>query len=263
MPTNRHEELSRSGNPAPDQSRQLALQCAAAFAVLSIVWPLYSIRNEPLPWQMTAFAIGLVAFIVATITKQQWWWKLIHASFAPLAYEATLLSINPNLFLAAALAIYLVYRGAISGQVPLYLTNTATSEAIAEIAKNTSPLRLIDLGAGIGSVAHFLAKRRSDAQITGIENAPATWLIGYLRSLRLKNCRWRYQDLWQTNLAEFDIAYAFLSPAPMPELWKKIQREMRSDTLLISNSFPVPGVEPICIVEVADQRHTKLYCYQL
>ena len=41
-----------------------------------------------------------------------------------------------------------------------------------------------------------------------------------------------------------DVVYAFLSPAPMPRLWEKVQREMRPGTLFISNRFIVPGVKP-------------------
>jgi hypothetical protein len=42
-------------------------------------------------------------------------------------------------------------------------------------------------------------------------------------------------------LAGQDVVYAFLSPAPMKQLWAKAQAEMTPGSLFVSNSFPVPG----------------------
>ena len=242
--------------------RQLALQCAAAFAVLSLAWPYYGIRNESMPWMATALAIGGAALLIAMVTRQPWWWTLIHAVFAPLAWAVAALSIDPGWFLLAFMLMLLVYRGAIAGQIPLYLSNTATAAAIAAITVERSGMRLVDLGAGIGSVLRLLARARADALFTGIENAPATWLAGYISTVGLANCRWCWGDFWHANLAEYDVVYAFLSPAPMPALWKKVVREMRPGSLFISNSFAAPGIEPSGIVEVNDARETRLYCYQ-
>ena len=50
--------------------RQLALQFAALMAVLSLAWPYYGVRGEPLPWGHVALAIGIVAALLATFLKQ-------------------------------------------------------------------------------------------------------------------------------------------------------------------------------------------------
>lgn len=242
--------------------RQLALQGAAAFAVLALVWPYFAIRGESLPWMAIAPAIGGVALLISVVTRQPWWWTLIHASFAPLAWGVAALSIDPGWFLLAFMFMLLVYRGAISGQVPLYLSNTATAAAVSALTAERTGMRLVDLGAGVGSFLRSLAKARQDALLTGVENAPATWLAGYIWTAGLANCRWRWGDFWHANLAEYDVVYAFLSPPPMSALWEKVIREMRPGSLLVSNSFPVPGVEPSCVVEVNDPRETRLYCYQ-
>jgi hypothetical protein len=249
--------------PQRPHLRQLALQLAAAFSVLSIAWPYFGLRNEALPWPTTALVIGCTAFLFATFTRQPCWWIVIHALFAPLAWWISTLGIDPGWFLLALILLLLVYRGAISGQVPLYLSNRDTAEAIAELTAERQGMRFVDLGAGIGSVLIPLAKTRLDAHMAGIENAPATWLVGYLRTIGLTNCNWRWGDIWQANLAEYDVVYAFLSPVPMPALWEKVQREMRPGSLFISNSFAVPEIQASQVVEVGDARQTLLYCYQL
>lgn len=242
--------------------RQLAVQCAAAFIVLSLAWPYFGIRNESLPWPATAVAIGGVALLIASLTRQPWWWRWIHALFAPLAWGIAELSIDPGWFLLAFFLMLLVYRGAIAGQIPLYLSSKETAAALAVIVSERKGMRFIDLGAGVGSILCPLANSHADAQFVGIENAPATWLTGYLRTARLANCRWRWGDFWRISLAEYDFVYSFLSPAPMQALWKKVEREMRPGSLFVSNSFPVPGVEASRVIEVNDQRKTRLYCYR-
>ncbi len=244
------------------QLRQLALQFAAMLAVLSLAWPYYGMRNEELPWPQTAFAIGAVALLLAASTRQPWWWLAIHALFAPLAWCVAALAIDPGWFLLLAVLLLLVYRGALSGQVPLYLSNPDTAAALAELTADRAQLRFLDLGAGIGSVLRPLAMARPDALFTGIENAPATWLVGRLRTTGLANCEWRWGDIWQTRLADHDVVYAFLSPVPMPALWEKVKREMLPGSLFISNSFTVPGVEPSAVIELDDARQTRLYCYE-
>jgi hypothetical protein len=139
------------------QIRQLALQLAATLAVLSLAWPYYGIRNEDLPWPQTAFAIGGVAVLFATLSRQPWWWRLMHAFFAPLAWSVSRLAIDPGWFLLSFCLLLLVYRGALTGQVPLYFSNRRTAAAIAELTADLREMRFLDLGAGIGSVLIPLA----------------------------------------------------------------------------------------------------------
>jgi hypothetical protein len=243
--------------------RQLALQLAAVVAVVSLAWPYYGVRDENLPWPQTAFAIAAVATVFASLTRQPWWWRIMHALFAPLAWAVFQLAIDPGWFLLAFMGLLLIYRGALTGQVPLYFSNRQTAAALAALTADRRPLRFIDLGAGIGSVLIPLARSRPDAHFSGRENAPATWLVGRLRSARLGNCDWRWGDLWRSDYADYDVVYAFLSPVPMTALWDKLRREMRAGSLFISNSFAVPGVAATSVIEVDDRRQTRLYCYQL
>jgi len=255
----------QSGDESPPvfhfHLRQLALQGAAVFIVLSLAWPFFIIRNTPLPWFALALAIGGIALILATVTRQAWWWRAIHTLFAPLSWCVNSLSIDPGWYLLALILLLLAYRGALTGQIPLYLSNSSTSNALAEIVAQQHATHLIDLGAGIGSILSPLAKTCRNVEFTGVENAPIIWLAGYLRTLGIKNCLWRWGNLWDIDLGNYEVVYAFLSPAPMTELWRKVEREMRPGSLFISNSFPVPDIAPTRIIEIGDNRQTRLYCY--
>ena len=48
----------------------------------------------------------------------------------------------------------------------------------------------------------------------------------------------------------------------MPDLFGKAKHEMKSGSLLISNTFDVPGHRADETVEVADRRRTRLYLWR-
>ena len=73
------EEVALAGS-------QLALQAAAVICVLSLAWPYFGWIAQPLPWRETSFAIGGVAFVFATLARQPWPWRILHAAFMPLAW---------------------------------------------------------------------------------------------------------------------------------------------------------------------------------
>lgn len=244
-------------------ARQLAIQFAALFAVLCLAWPYFGVTGELLPWRETSLAIGGVALLLATASRQPSWWCVIHAGFAPLVWLTLQAEIDPSWFLAAFVILMLVYRGALAGQVPLYLSNAPTIEAVGDILAARPPGRFVDLGAGVGTTLIPLASQFPDWQFIGVENAPLTWLTGALRGGGLNNLSWRWGDLWKTSTADADVIYAFLSPAPMPSLWEKLQAEMPAGSLFISNSFPVPDVEPDEVIEVACTPARSLYLYRL
>lgn len=242
--------------------RQFALQGAAVILVLSIAWPYFGWKAEAMPWLETSLAIGGTALLFATLSRQPWWWRVIHAGFMPLVWYTHTLAIDPGWFLLGAILLLLVFRGALSGQVPLYLSNRQTVAALSDLLAERNAASFLDLGAGLGSTTVPLADNFADKQFTGYENAPLTWLVGRFFSLGRPNIHWRWDDLWQARLGEFDVVYAFLSPAPMPRLWEKAKAEMKPGSLFVSNSFPVPGATPDRIIEVDCTPARPLYCYQ-
>ena len=246
--------------------RQFAIQAAAAILVLSLAWPYYGWQVQAIPWAVTCYSIGCVAFGLAFLSRQPWWWRMIHLLFMPAIWSTLQLQIDPAWFLAAFVGMLLIYRGALSGQVPLYFSNRATVSALSELVEQRlgdAGGALADLGAGIGSTLITLSDRMPQVTCTGVENAPLTWLVGRVLAMGRPNLAWRWEDLWQVELADYDIVYVFLSPAPMARLWDKAQREMLPGSLLISNSFPIPGLTPDGIIEVDCLPPRPLYCYEI
>ena len=121
---------------------------------------------------------------------------------------------------------------------------------------------LLDLGCGFGGVLRQLAGLRPDAKLDGVEIAPLPALVAWLRLHGVSQCRVRRGDFWRLDLSQYDLVYAFLSPAPMAALWEKVRREMRPGTVFVSNSFAIPGEEASLTVPL-DARGARLYVWRL
>lgn len=172
------------------------------------------------------------------------WWAIINVSFAPAVQAALTLEFSPLWWLGAFLTLMLVYWSTFRTQVPLYLSNAATLRALVHVLPEKKNFRFVDLGCGVGSVLKGLAHLRGNGDYHGMETAPLPCLAAWWRLRREKHCHVHRRDFWKENLAEYDVVYAFLSPAPMPRLWEKASREMRPGSLFVSNRFIVPGVAP-------------------
>ncbi len=214
-------------------------------------------------WQFPlalALLQGLSSALIALWQRAPRWWLPIHLAFAPLAVVVHGFAIPPGWFLGAFLLSLLVFWRTDRSQVPLYLSNRRTAAALAALLPVTAA-RVIDLGCGDGRLLRHLAAARPDCSFVGIEHAPLPWLLARLRSRGVDNLTVRRGDFWPEPLQAYDLVYAFLSPAPMPRLWRKALAEMAPGALLVSNSFAVPDVAPDRVIEVDDRRATCLYLY--
>lgn len=248
--------------------RQLALQLAALLCVLTLALPYYGLSGESLPWGPVAGFTGILAGLFAWWSGQPRWWWLIHALFAPLAWLVSRLAIDPGWFLLAFILLLLVFRGAASGQVPLYLSNGATARTLIDLVSTAPPgpggdRLVVDLGAGLGSVVAPLARALPEDRFLGVENAWLTWWLGHWRCRPLRNVQFQLGSLWDCPLSDAQVVYTFLSPVPMAELWEKARQEMAPGSLFVSNTFEIPGVAPEQVITVNDGRATQLHCYRV
>lgn len=239
---------------------------AAAVAQLGGLAVAAALATAVLPDRLSqpqAFAIvqGVAAALIALAQRVPPWWLAIHAGFLPLAVLASRLGLPSWIWLGGFILLLLVFWRTDSSRVPLFLSNATTRAAVTDLLP-ALPANVLDLGCGDGALLAQLARARPDCRFVGYEHAPLPWLWASLRCRRLPNVSIRLGDFWPHALGGYDLVYAFLSPAPMPRLWAKAGAEMRPGALLVSNSFAVPGAPPERTLELADPRHTRLYCYR-
>jgi hypothetical protein len=190
------------------------------------------------------------------------WWRWIQF-FIPIGlYLGVLIQFDPIWALAIFVIVWLVFANAFKERVPLYLTNDTTREALKALVKKRRKVRFLDLGCGLGGNVAYMSQLKGVAESHGVETAPIPYLISKLVT-GLRGGQTFAMDMWKTELAYYDVVYAFLSPEPMPKLWEKVKDEMHSGSVFVSNSFAVPDVEPTEIWELDDSRKTVLYIYRL
>jgi hypothetical protein len=206
---------------------------------------------------------GVLAAGFGAALRSERWWIVIHLLFSPALILALRLDLPPGLYLAVLAGLTFVFWTTFRGEVPLFLSNRATAEAVLDLLPQAAGLRVIDLGAGTGGLLRRLARARPDAHFTGIEHAPLPYLVARLNARGLANLVIRHGDLWRQPLGGQDVVYVFLSPRAMPRLRDKARAEMPSGALLVSNSFPLPDLAPEQVAEVPDRRGTRLYCYRM
>jgi hypothetical protein len=206
---------------------------------------------------------GLLAAMLGTCLRLPTWWIPLNSLLIPAAVVVHRLGLPPSLFLAGFVLLALVFWTTFRTRVPLYLSSRSAGEKLAELLPDAAEVRLLDLGCGFGGLLLQLARLRPLARFEGVEIAPLPALVAWLRLRRVPECRVRRGDLWRLDLAQYDVVYAFLSPAPMPALWDKVRREMRPGTLFVSNSFPVPGVGPDGVIALAGRGARNLYVWHL
>lgn len=209
-----------------------------------------------------AFVQGIVAAGISWVLGMKAWWLPIQFLFVPGMVAGLSLDIKPSWYLFAFLTLLAVYWSVFRSQVPLYLSSRVAWQAVAEILPDKSGVRLIDLGSGLGGLLAFLGKARPQGRYVGIEAAPLPFLLGWLRCAA-DSSDMRFGSFWKHDLSGYDVAYAYLSPVPMGELWDKVKAEMLPGSLFVSNTFAVPGVKPERMVQVDDFHGSVLYIYRL
>ncbi len=233
--------------------------------------------------QALAFLV-LVAVARLGLRFPSWVWVLMQAVLA--VFLSRWLDLNPRwilmqaalpflvralwgapipawVYLVLFLGLALVFGGGLLSRVPLYHASHDAWGKLEGLLPGPSGLHFVDLGCGFGGPVAHLARARPDGIFVGVEASPFTWLVAWLRCLLRPNAHIRLGSLWRTDLAEFDVVYAFLSPVPMPALWAKVRREMKPGSRFISHSFEVPGETPHRVIPVKGRDGARLLVFDL
>lgn len=213
------------------------------------------------PWLFVLVQSLASALVVKKGFRLPHWLVTISVLLPPLVYLSFSSLSSGTPYGVAFVVLALTFSHTLKERVPLYLTNALTSKALREIAQKTEARTFLDLGSGTGGVVRALST--PTLKSFGVESAPALWVVSSLYSRLSGRGRILRKNIWKTELSDFDMVYAFLSPAVMEELWVKVKKEMRPGSLFISNSFMVPGIGPSEVIELQDARRTKLFLYRL
>lgn len=238
--------------------RRLSPALASLIITLAGWLPLLPLLAMDWPLANLVFMQGVAALLLSRWFGLPGWWQVINAGFFPLLWLVYQADIQPFWFLAGFALLALTSLGSLKTRVPLYLSSRRAVEAVASRAP--AQARVLDLGCGLGGWLSGLKTIRPDLALAGVEMAPLNWLASRLRLNGRATVR--LGSLWSESLTDYDIVYAYLSPAPMAELWRKVEREMRPGSLFISNTFAVPGIEADETIELHDLSQARLLIWR-
>jgi hypothetical protein len=223
----------------------LVIQCTSFLIVFMAMPWMHAMVGITLPVVLTALLQGAFAAAVSYWLRLARWWLYIQFLFPCAVIAMQSLQLPSVFYLTVFILLAGLYWSTFRTQVPFYPSNQLTWDAVAALLPQSRGLQFIDIGSGMGGLVLDLAARRPDSDISGIEVAPLAWLVSLLRA-RISASRAHFVrgDYERLNFGQYDVVFAYLSPAAMPRLWYKAQAEMRSGTLLLSYEFAIPDVHP-------------------
>lgn len=248
----------------PVSLQSLVIQCIALL-LAALLSPLlqFLFSYQPALWQL-ALGQGCAAAVLSRIWQQPAWWPPLHFAFFPAIFLAQQVSIPAEVYLGAFLLLVLFYWSTFRTRVPLYLSDRKAWQAMTSLLPEAQAFRFIDLGSGLGGVPFYLEQRFPQGRFFGTEIAPAPWLISRLRAwYKRSRVVFMRRDYAAINLSEFDVVFAFLSPAAMPDLWQQVQAQMRSGSLFVSLSFAINTRQPDQVVNLAEGARHTLYVWKM
>jgi len=242
----------------PPVLRALLAQALAFAALVALIR--LGLRFPPLGWVLLQAVLAVFLSRWLDLGPR---WAFMQAALPFLVRALWEAPIPAWVYLLLFLGLALVFGGGLLSRVPLYHASEDAWEKLEDLLPDRPRLRFVDLGCGLGGPVAHLAKARPDGVFVGVEASPLTWLVAWLRCLPLRNASIRLGSLWRVDLAGFDVAYAFLSPVPMPALWAKVRREMPPGTRFISHSFEVPNETPHRVLPVKGRDGARLLVFEL
>lgn len=233
--------------------RALCAQVLAFGAVLTLAFILPSLIGVSLTIAAAALVQGVVAAVLARIFRMATWWLLIQFVFPVALVTLGALQLPSSIYLVAFLLLLVLFWSTFRTQVPFYPSTAVVWGAVAELLPKGKRLRVIDIGSGFGGFVMYLAERHVESAVVGIELAPLPWLCSLFRG-RLSGSAGRFVrgDYNDVDFGDFDVVFAYLSPAAMPALWRKATIEMRKGALLLSYEFVIPGVDADIVIHPSE-----------
>jgi len=146
--------------------------------------------------------------------------------------------------LFALLVLFLVL--AFVTGAPYVPSTDPVSHAMIRFARLKKGKKIYDLGSGDGKLLFLAANEGADA--TGFEINPFLVLLTFFKSLRSPykkhiHCQWK--NFWTAPFSDADVVFVYLLPWRMETLEKKLMKECKKETRIISNSFIFPHLKKI------------------
>jgi ribosomal protein L11 methylase PrmA len=124
-------------------------------------------------------------------------------------------------------------------------------------------MKFLDLGCGDGRVVMSVAKEYG-IEALGVDINPMiiAWAKFKTQLAQIPTAKYKVENIFKTNLVDFDVIYLFLMPKLLLKLKRKLQKETKNGVLIISHGFKIDGWEKYCF-KTLNGRPFNTYFYRL
>lgn len=142
--------------------------------------------------------------------------------------------------------------------VPYVPTPQSTVDKMVKLADLKKGDKVFDLGCGDGRLI-FTAEKITKTPGTGYELAPIIYIIAQIKRFT-KNSKAdiRMESLFKSDLSQADVLFCYLMPHMLKKLTKKILKECRPGTKIISHGFKIEGLIP-----KKSFKHPTIHLYEI
>ena len=124
--------------------------------------------------------------------------------------------------------------------------------------------RIYELGSGWGGLSRALADRFPGQKVVGIELSPLPFLLARAHNMVApkQNLTLQFGNFLNADISDAALVVCYLSPDVLAKLRLKLERELASDALVLSNTFRIPGWKPAATGAAPDMYRSPIYLYE-
>jgi len=149
-------------------------------------------------------------------------------------------------------------------KVPYVPTKKRVMQEIIKQADLKNGQTFFDLGCGDGRML-IEAEKSKNINAVGYEIAPLVYLLAIARKFFSRSkAQIKFKNFFNENLGKADVIFCYLMPAELAKLAKKVKKECKKGTKIISNTFHIQGLKPV--KTIPRNKKTKiptLYFYEV
>ncbi|MBM7662657.1 hypothetical protein JOC85_003467 [Bacillus mesophilus] len=144
-------------------------------------------------------------------------------------------------------------------------TSYRVKKELLKILLDETPTKVVDLGAGWGTLVFPIAKQHPNAKVVAYENSLIPFLFMKLRQLvsPTPNLSIERRNFYHADLSSFDLIVCYLFPRGMKKLKDKFNSELKSNALIYTHTFSIPGWEPLEKWKARDLFRSPIFKYKI
>jgi len=136
-------------------------------------------------------------------------------------------------------------------------------ERIFRVANLQPGEKFYDLGCGDGKTVFYAAKN-FNVKATGIEMSIPMFLTCQIRRLihHIPHVQFKFDNFFRENLSDADVVYFFGMPDTIKnKLKKKLEKELKPGSRVISYAFSIAGWEPF-LIDKPTEKDISIFLYK-